>query len=43
MVTYYYVRQLVRYTRRIAMEDEAPAWKEGDFIGEKFGGFSGSD
>jgi len=25
------------------VEDEAPAWEEGDFIGEKFGGFSASD
>lgn len=38
-----FARAAGRITRRIAMEDEAPAWKEGDFIGEKFGGFSGSD
>jgi len=23
--------------RRIAMDDDAPVWNEGDFIGEKFG------
>jgi len=32
-----YARASARVTRRLAMEDEAPAWKEGDFYGEKFG------
>ena len=32
-----FARASARITRRIAMEDEAPVWKEGDFIGEKFG------
>jgi hypothetical protein len=27
----------VRVTRRMAMDDDAPAWNEGDFIGDKFG------
>lgn len=38
-----FARASARITHRIAMEDEAPVWKEGDFIGEKFGGFSASD
>ena len=24
-------------TRRLAMDDDAPTWNEGDFIGDKFG------
>ncbi len=32
-----FARACARITRRIAMEDDAPTWKEGDFIGEKFG------
>jgi hypothetical protein len=32
-----YARASARVARRLAIEDEAPAWKEGDFYGEKFG------
>ncbi len=32
-----FARACARVTRRLAMEDDAPAWNEGDFIGEKFG------
>ena len=31
-----FARACARITRRIAMEDDAPAWNEGDFIGDKF-------
>jgi hypothetical protein len=31
-----FTRASARVTRRLAMDDEAPAWKEGDFYGEKF-------
>jgi len=32
-----YARACARVTRRIAMDDDAPTWNEGDFFGEKFG------
>jgi hypothetical protein len=32
-----FARACVRVTRRMAMDDDAPAWNEGDFIGDKFG------
>ncbi len=32
-----YARASARVTRRLAMDDDAPTWNEGDFIGEKFG------
>jgi len=32
-----FARACARVTHRIAMDDDAPVWKEGDFIGEKFG------
>jgi hypothetical protein len=32
-----FARACARVTRRLAMEDDAPAWNEGDFVGEKFG------
>ena len=31
-----FARACARVARRLAMEDEAPAWNEGDFVGEKF-------
>jgi len=31
-----FARACARVTRRLAMEDDAPAWNEGDFVGEKF-------
>jgi hypothetical protein len=31
-----YARASARITRRLAMEDDAPTWNEGDFYGEKF-------
>jgi len=33
-----FARACARITRRIAMDDDAPVWNEGDFIGDKFGG-----
>jgi hypothetical protein len=38
-----FARASARITRRLAMDDDAPTWNEGDFIGEKYGGFSASD
>ena len=32
-----FTRASARLTRRIAMDDAAPTWNEGDFFGEKFG------
>jgi len=32
-----FARPCARVTRRIAMDDDAPTWNEGDFIGDKFG------
>ena len=32
-----FARAGARITRRIAMEDDAPVWNAGDFIGDKFG------
>jgi hypothetical protein len=32
-----FARACARVTRRLAMEDDAPTWNEGDFVGEKFG------
>lgn len=32
-----FARASARITRRIAMENDAPVWNEGDFIGDKFG------
>jgi hypothetical protein len=32
-----FIRASARVARRIAMDDDAPTWNEGDFFGEKFG------
>jgi hypothetical protein len=32
-----FARASARVARRIAMDDDAPTWNEGDFFGEKFG------
>jgi len=32
-----FARACARVTRRIAMDDDAPVWNDGDFIGDKFG------
>jgi Zn-dependent M28 family amino/carboxypeptidase len=32
-----FARACARVTRRLAMDDDAPAWKEDDFVGKKFG------